>query len=563
MLICGLKLTHDGGVAVIEDGTLLCSIEMEKLDGNPRFQPLDRLEVVEEVLAGQGVRLRDIDAFVVDGWMAAPGEPAPVLREVTNHGRPLALEVAPYSEEDGPAGPALSRYEFDGMPLGDSVVRYASYHHVTQHVLGAYCTSPFAARGESALAMVWDGGTVPRLYRVDTAPFRVRSLGPLFPVYGNAFADYCAQWDPFRSAAAAARQDAQEVSNAAVPRNLDVAGKAMAYAALGRDEPDLYRVFATRLDRIPLTFDTGIELAEWCRDHRAAVWPGGSDADFIATFQGYLGARLLTALRERVAELAPDVRSPNLCLSGGCALNIKWNSLIRSSGLFREVWIPPFPNDSGAAIGTAVAEMVCQESRTALDWDVFRGPRLLPVTDVPGWTWEPCDAAGLAKVLHETAEPVVVLNGRAELGPRALGARSILAPATDPKTKDRLNVIKDRADYRPVAPICLEHRAPGIFSPGCPDPYMLFDHAVRPGWHEKIPAVVHLDGTARLQTVTERDNPLLATVLTEYERLSGVPVLCNTSANDKGCGFFPDVRAAARWGRADLLWSDGRLYSRR
>jgi carbamoyltransferase len=562
MLICGLKLTHDGGVAVIEDGTLLCGIEMEKLDGNPRFQPLDRLEVVEEVLAGQGVRLRDVDSFVVDGWMAAPGEPVPVLREVTNHGRPVALEVAPYSEEDGSAGPALNRYTFDGMPLGGSVVRYAGYHHVTQHLLGAYCTSPFAARGESALAVVWDGGTVPRLYRVDTAPFRVRSLGPLFPVYGNAFADYCARWEPFRSAAAE-RQDAQEITNAAVPRNLDVAGKAMAYAALGRDEPDLYRVFDARLDRIPLTFDTGIELAEWCRDHRATVWPGGSDADFVATFQGYLGARLLTALRDRVAALAPDVRSPNLCLSGGCALNIKWNSMIRSSGLFREVWIPPFPNDSGAAIGTAVAEMVCREGRTALDWDVFRGPRLLPVTDVPGWAWEPCDAAGLAEVLHETAEPVVVLDGRAELGPRALGARSILAPATDPKTKDRLNDIKDRADYRPVAPICLEHRAPEVFSPGCPDPYMLFDHTVRPGWRERIPAVVHLDGTARLQTVTERDNPLPAAVLREYERLSGVPVLCNTSANDKGRGFFPDVRAAARWGRVDLIWSEGRLYSRR
>ncbi|KIZ14897.1 carbamoyltransferase N-terminal domain-containing protein [Streptomyces natalensis] len=562
MLICGLKLTHDGGVAVIEDGTLLCSIEMEKLDGNPRYQPLDRLEAVEDVLAGQGVRLSDLDAVVVDGWMAAPGDPTPMLRELTHHGRQVAVKVAPYSEADGTAGPALHRYEFEGLPLGDRVVRYASYHHVTQHLLGAYCTSPFAARGESALGIVWDGGTVPRLYRVDTAPFRVRSLGPLFPLYGNAFADYCAQWDPFRSQAAP-QQDKQDISNAAVPRNLDVAGKAMAYAALGRDEPTLYRMFDNQLDCIPFTFDTGIELAEWFREHRAEVRPGGSEADFIASFQGYVGTRLLTALRERVAELAPDVRSPNLCLSGGCALNIKWNSLIRNSGLFREVWIPPFPNDSGAAIGTAAAEMVSQQGRTALDWDVFRGPRLLPVTEVPGWTWESCDAAGLAKVLHETAQPVVVLNGRAELGPRALGGRSILAPANDPKMKDRLNDLKGRANYRPVAPICREHRAPEIFAPGCPDPYMLFDHEVRPGWHDKIPAVVHLDGTARLQTVTEHHNPLLAAVLTEYEQLSGVPVLCNTSANDKGCGFFPDVRAAARWGRADLLWSDGRLYSRR
>ncbi|MFF4948824.1 carbamoyltransferase N-terminal domain-containing protein [Streptomyces chattanoogensis] len=194
------------------------------------------------------------------------------------------------------------------------------------------------------------------------------------------------------------------------------------------------------------------------------------------------------------SELAPDLRSPNLCLSGGCALNIKWNSLIRNSGLFREVWIPPFPNGSGAAIGTAAAEMVRQEGRTALNWDVFRRLRLLPATDVPGWTWEPCAAAGLAKVLHEVAEPVVVLDGLAELGPRALGGRSILAPAADPR---------------------------------------------------------------------RRTGSTTSAVLMEYEQLSGVPVLCNTSANDQGCGFFPDVCAAARRGRVDLVWPDGHLYPRR
>jgi carbamoyltransferase len=127
--------------------------------------------------------------------------------------------------------------------------------------------------------------------------------------------------------------------------------------------------------------------------------------------------------------------------------------------------------------------------------------------------------------------------------------------------KQRLNELKGREAYRPVAPICLESRAPEIFAPGTPDPYMLFDHQVRPEWASKIPAVIHLDGTARLQTVTPEQNPVVARVLAEYALLSGIPVLCNTSANLKGCGFFPDVASAAEWGRVPHIWCDGHLYS--
>ncbi|MEU0742331.1 carbamoyltransferase C-terminal domain-containing protein [Streptomyces sp. NPDC006134] len=124
-----------------------------------------------------------------------------------------------------------------------------------------------------------------------------------------------------------------------------------------------------------------------------------------------------------------------------------------------------------------------------------------------------------------------------------------------------MNRIKDREPYRPVAPICLEEEAPKVFSPGTPDPHMLFDHEVRPDWEERIPAVVHLDGTAWLQTVGRGDD-VLFTVLSAYHRFSGIPVLCNTSANLNGHGFFPDVASAARWGRVSRIWSDGTLYRR-
>jgi carbamoyltransferase len=195
-----------------------------------------------------------------------------------------------------------------------------------------------------------------------------------------------------------------------------------------------------------------------------------------------------------------------------------------------------------------------------LAWDVYSGVSL-EVGPVPsGWAASACDEAGLARLLHETGEPVTCLVGRAELGPRALGNRSILAAPVRAEMKDRLNEIKGRAPYRPVAPVCLESEAPAIFDPGTPDPYMLFDHRVRPEWVNRIPAVLHVDGTARLQTVNAGQNPIMVRVLEEYRRLSGIPVLCNTSANLKGRGFFPDVASAVRWGGTRYVWSDGVLY---
>jgi carbamoyltransferase len=90
---------------------------------------------------------------------------------------------------------------------------------------------------------------------------------------------------------------------------------------------------------------------------------------------------------------------------------------------------------------------------------------------------------------------------------------------------------------------------------------MLFDHQVRGEWKDRIPAVVHADGSARLQTVGA-DNPLMHRLLTAYEASTGIGVLCNTSANFEGCGFFPDAASAMRWGATRYVWSDGTLYSR-
>jgi carbamoyltransferase len=125
-------------------------------------------------------------------------------------------------------------------------------------------------------------------------------------------------------------------------------------------------------------------------------------------------------------------------------------------------------------------------------------------------------------------------QGRSEYGPRALGHRSLLCDPRRPENLGRMNAIKGREEFRPVAPMVLAERATEIFDGVHPSPYMLFVHRVRPEWVDRIPAVVHVDGTARIQTVDDADEPLFAAMLRGFERRTGVPVVVNTSFNTAG-----------------------------
>jgi carbamoyltransferase len=140
---------------------------------------------------------------------------------------------------------------------------------------------------------------------------------------------------------------------------------------------------------------------------------------------------------------------------------------------------------------------------------------------------------------------VAWFDGRAEFGPRALGHRSLLADPRDAVNLERLNDVKGREHFRPVAPMVLEERAAEIFDGGpLPSPYMLFTHRVREPWLERIPAVVHVDGTARVQTVNAEREPAVARLLRAFERRTGVPVLVNTSLNTAGRPMVDDPRDA-------------------
>jgi carbamoyltransferase len=140
---------------------------------------------------------------------------------------------------------------------------------------------------------------------------------------------------------------------------------------------------------------------------------------------------------------------------------------------------------------------------------------------------------------------VAWFQGRSEFGPRALGHRSLLADPRGAGNLEKLNDIKGREQFRPVAPMVLAERAAEIFRDGpLPSPYMLFTHGVHDAWRDRIPAVVHVDGTARVQTVDAADEPLLARMLERFEARTGVPVVVNTSLNTAGRPMVDDPRDA-------------------
>jgi len=539
-------------VAIVENNKLLFSIEAEKLNNNPRYSELHDLTVVEAILRENGMQLDDISSISIDGWYA----PKQTVRAKAHDGSWLHPPLADYLDDSWEQSPFHS---INGtLPIGGGPRDYRSYAHVINHVFAGYCSSPFAREGQPSLILVWDGSMAAHLFHFDPRHKRLKNEGIALDILGGVYPAFAAGFDPFR------------VKSRRIPFRpnhffenqqafLPISGKAMAYMGLGAPDEEVITMFKQACSKIPPRSFVGV--LRWCRLAKKKTDKLGlPDPVVLASFQEFLFRELCNGLREKLTSYETP---PPICLVGGCALNIKWNSGLRASGLFSDVWVPPFPNDSGSAIGAACTEMVRVSDNVALEWSVFSGPDLVMSADCPeGWQQEPCAIGEVARLLAENDEPVMVLSGRAELGPRALGHRSIVAPATDEKMRDRLNELKHREWYRPVAPICLEDKATEIFSPGTRDPHMLFDHEIRPEWKARIPAVVHMDGTARLQTVGP-ENPVLAELLSEYARLSGIPVLCNTSANLSGCGFFPDTNSAMQWGGTKYVWANEVLFSRK
>ncbi|HEY0717331.1 MAG TPA: carbamoyltransferase C-terminal domain-containing protein [Streptosporangiaceae bacterium] len=239
-----------------------------------------------------------------------------------------------------------------------------------------------------------------------------------------------------------------------------------------------------------------------------------------------------------------------LALAGGVALNCVANSRLHREGPFDRIWVQPAAGDAGTALGGALHLAAAAGEVPAPMPDAYLGrgwsdDELEAWLRTAAWPFERPANVGEAVAAALAEDRIVAwFQGRSEFGPRALGSRSLLAHPGRKENLDRLNAVKGREEFRPVAPMVLAERAAEIFDGPLPSPYMLFVHSVDPAWRDRLPAVVHVDGTARVQTVHRAEQPLLATMLDAFAARTGLPVVVNTSLNTAGRPMVDDPRDA-------------------
>ncbi|HEX8759630.1 MAG TPA: carbamoyltransferase C-terminal domain-containing protein [Pseudonocardiaceae bacterium] len=325
--------------------------------------------------------------------------------------------------------------------------------------------------------------------------------------------------------------------------------KVMALASYGRGDPELLPELR--------------ELVKATGDGRFVVHP--IDWDVLAKRRlpdgelleehVVLAASVQTRLEEVLIELARWLHDRTgerrLTMAGGVALNCVANTRLAAEGPFDQVWVQPAAGDAGTALGGALhlAQANGEQIVPMPGADLGRGftdDELMAWLDTAGIGYErpPDVAAAVADALADDAI-VAWFQGRSEFGPRALGRRSLLAHPGHVGNLDRLNAVKGREKFRPIAPMVLIERAAELFSRGpIPSPYMLFVHDVAAAWRDRIPAVVHVDGTARVQTIDRDTEPLLARLLDRFAERTGLPAVVNTSLNTAGRPMVDDPRDA-------------------
>ncbi|HKE17596.1 MAG TPA: carbamoyltransferase C-terminal domain-containing protein [Kofleriaceae bacterium] len=519
MKILGLNGGHDGALAVVEEGSLVHAREAEK-GSHARHSPLGA-----EALMGGLLAMDDVpDVVAHSGWWK---------------GR---MGGASFPTGAGYHGVAAPRVQSARLLGRDATLVFTS--HERSHL---FCSLGLSAipPDRDCQVLLWEGD-VGRFYRVSAA-------GEVTPVGGAVLAE-----PGSRYIFAYALADPSVDADADPSLLLENAGKMMALAAYCEDPGRPSPAEAALLEVV-----LGAPSAYRLRKRALASHPlcdAGVESDAMKRF-----ARLLTdAIFDRFWAFAGqrlDLDAP-LVMAGGCALNCEWNTRFRRAWR-AEVFVPPCPNDSGVAIGAAIDAQQLLGGPARVSWRVDAG-EAFAADRAPGPAWRRVSASAtcVARLL-EAGCVLAWVSGRFELGPRALGHRSILAAPFEGEMHARLNRIKQREGFRPIAPVCQVERVHEHFDWQGPSPHMLYFQKVTDA---RLAAVTHVDGTARVQTVDRGDQPALWELLEAFRQRTGVPVLCNTSLNYKGLGFInamSELETYAEQHGLDGFVVDGEAWIRR
>ena len=526
---------HDVSACLLRDGEIAYAIEKERITREKHANGFYQ-EVVDYCLKAEGITLDDVDLVVrncyvlpvedLETRLVYQGDMSPLEREQAAKS-PIYLsksnKVVTVSHHVAHAYSAFAACPFDEgvVMVVDGVGNYSSdIHEPGQLTEGV---NPLARESESYYK--FKGSQLETLKKVWLQPtrgmlsdefFYMEGLGALYSrVSSYIFADW------------------------------NKCGEVMGLAPYGR--PNAFKAL--------LELKNGeLHIPPWGTDFNQPWSPDGEkkwEASPSMKHWEDLAWRVQDdsekVLLERARWLRETTGARNLCIAGGVALNCVANGRIVREAGFDNVWIQPAAGDNGIAIGCAYYGHLAikKKPRTSVMKHALLGveyseEEARKATSRVLLSRKAFNGSGL-EICSETARLLAEGNvfgwfqGRSEFGPRALGNRSILGDPRNPGMKDKLNSrVKFRQAFRPFAPIVLYERAKEIFIGEDESPFMLRAKHVRPEWKDRIPGIVHVDGTARVQTVRREQNPRMYDLLVEFEKLTGVPVLVNTSFNIKG-----------------------------
>ena len=556
MYILGINAVfHDSSACIIKNGELLAAAEEERFTHfkhGKRPIPFSTYELpfhaIDYCLKVAGIHLKDVDhiAYSFDPYLLIPEEQAqdayckiPFAPQkfqqvsTTNPWDNLFLSSilnAPAQLVDG--WPHHLQKRFYGSRVSDWHWHFVEHH--TAHAASAFYPAPFDqaailtldGRGETT-STTYGIGNGNEMLRINEVPLP-HSLGLLYENL-TTHLGFLHSSDEY---------------------------KVMALASYGK--PTYISDFR-EIIRLGNNGQYTIENENLTERFGAARLRHEDFTDFHFNLARSLQYVLEESVLELVDYLQTATKSKNLVMAGGVALNCVLNARIRDLSNFEQVWIQPAAGDSGTALGAAMYVDVHErrpKQRQFVMEHAYWGPSFtdeeiesfLQLAKVPYQKMEN-PAVETAELL---AQDMIIgwFQGRMEFGPRALGSRSILASPISPEMQARLNEVKDREDFRPVAPVVLEEEAHLWFKDAQKSPFMLFIHDVLPEVADKIPAVRHTDGTARIQTINEQQHPAYHALLKAFKDKTGVPVLVNTSFNTLGKPIVCSPRDAIEcfWG---------------
>ncbi len=581
MIFAGLHIGHDANATLFVDGKLAVSVEAERVLGEKHVIGIDAaLVALRAAMAHCGISSDDIQSICLGDERIPPlsvEERYPEVKKRT-HSPPF---VIPAEAEPGGDGGVVGRIKNElggidvfvcchGVAHAASALYMAGYDACDVFVYDGYgsCGASMGLRyAASGLA-------------VDEAFHDRLMVGFKYSQFGYFF-------DGIRKSGRIG-----DGNPAFVADYIDFAGKIMGAHAYGVARPDLVADFLDWFtSRDGDAYEKAVHGREASSPPIASLAPGNAyqnlctdglkiaeraSFDVIAAMQEAFTA----AAEGAVSELTRASASRRLVMAGGCALNIVTNERIARLPSVGELFIPPNCDDRGISAGAA-ALLHSALTGTPLHFpDVSPLERRSPYKGSPlihdrkdagpgirRAGLDPEEGASIELVATALLDGCTVglVRGRSEIGPRALGNRSILAFPGDPEMKDRINrTIKHREWWRPFAPVVRSPDTGRFFDMPREDSYMLTGGLVRPGYRDSLAAITHVDGTARVQSLLHRDDhPVLWDLLTALDRRTGVGVLLNTSFNAGGKPLVSRASEAIGLLAAtglDALWMDDVLY---